>query len=242
MKKVIGKIYSSTDYDSFKLRPDNRPINEAHVITVAQSIERIGQRQPVSIDPKNFVIDGQHRLAACRLLGIPVNFVIDEHKTTTNDLTEIQIKKEWTVKDRAESFSLNNDNYKWYKVFSEKYPEFSHTLKIMMLYNIPERNQKLEEDFKIGIFKIKSYNKGCETAEMLRSFAKYYKGYKKRGFVSAILTIKEHKDFDLSRMMRKMALQSKQLLDFSRTEDYIEVLEDMYNWKESKKVYFTIPQ
>ena len=152
MKKIIGKIYSTNEYDSFKFRKDNRPVNKAHVLVVAKSIEKIGQRQPVSIDPKNFIIDGQHRVEACRLLNIPFIYVIDENATSTNDLTEIQIKKEWTVANRAGSFALNDDNYKWYNIFSEKYSEFSHTLKIMMLCNIPERNQKLEDDFKVGKF------------------------------------------------------------------------------------------
>jgi len=239
MKKVIGKIYSTNDYDSFKLRIDNRDINKAHVQTVAKSIEKIGQRQPVSIDKQNYIIDGQHRVEACRLLGIPFTYVIDENQTSTNDLSEIQIKKEWTLSNRSKSFSLNDDNYKWYNEFSEKYPEFSHTLKIMMLCNISDRNQNLEDEFKIGNFKVKSYNKAVETAEMFRKFAQFYKGYKKRSFVLAMLIIKKHKDFDLSRMMRKMPLRCKELMDFSRTEDYIKVLEEMYNWKESKKVYFT---
>lgn len=239
MKKVIGKIYSTTDYDSFKLRADNRPINKDHVLVVAKSIEKIGQRQPVSIDTKNYIIDGQHRVEACRLLKIPFHYVIDRNSTSTNDLTEIQIKREWTVSNRAGSFALSDDNYKFYNEFTKSYKEFSHTLRLSMLCNIPERSKKLEEDFKVGKFQVKNYKKACETAEMLRNFGQYYKGYKSRGFVSAILTMKENKEFDLSRMMRKMPLRGRDLMDFSRTEDYIKVLEEMYNWKESKKVYFT---
>lgn len=247
MKKVIGKIYETKNYDMFKYRDDNRDVKDEkgklirphHVEHLMETISKIGQRQPISVDSENYVIDGQHRIEACRQLNIPITYIIDNRKTSTNDLIEIQIKEEWTLKERAISFSIDDDNYQWYNIFAKKYPEFSHTLKVQMLTNTPDRNQKLEDDFRVGKFKVKSYNKAIETAEMVRKFAVYYPGYKKRGFVSAILHIKEHKDFDLGRMLRKMPILCKQLMDFSKTKEYIQTLEDMYNWKETKKVYFT---
>lgn len=240
-KQVIGKIYSTTDYASFRYRQDNRTINTRtkEFRKLLKSIEEIGQKQAVLVDAENFIIDGQHRVEACKILGIPVVITTDKDGATTNDLIQLQNKKEWTLADRASSFSIDNENYKWYNVFSDRYPEFKHTIKVMLLSGQPERVKKIEDDFKVGIFKVKSFNKACEIAEMLREFEPYYKGYKKRGFVAAILTMKQNKDFELRRMLRKMPIRAKSLMDFSKTEDYIEVLEEMYNWKESKKVYFT---
>jgi len=238
-KKVIGKIYSTTDYDMFKYREDNRELRPHLVEKLLATIGKIGQRQAVSVDSDLFVIDGQHRIEVCRRLEIPVVFSIDDRPTSTNDLIDIQTMEGWNLNDRAGSFSLTDENYKWYNNFSERYQEFSHTIKIMLLCNIPERSKKIEQDFKIGNFKIKSFNKAIESGDMLRKFGHFYKGYKKRGFVAAILIMKQHKDFELSRLLRKMPIRSKSLLDFSKTEDYLEVLEEMYNWKETKKVYFT---
>jgi hypothetical protein len=239
-RKVIGKIYSTTDYDSFKYREDNRPVNTNNkdFKELLDSIEKIGQKQPVIVDLENYIIDGQHRVAAAKQLFIPVEFVINEEKSTTNDLIQLQIKKEWNISNRAKSFSLSDENYEWYNVFSKKFPEFSHTIILMLLCGTPERVKKIEQDFKIGNFKIKSFGNASIMGDTLRKFGHFYKGYKKRGFVAAILTMNTHKDFDLQRMLRKMPIRAKSLMDFSRTEDYVEVLEEMYNWKETKKVYF----
>jgi hypothetical protein len=50
--------------------------------------------------------------------------------------------------------------------------------------------------------------------------------------------MKENKDFEMKRLLRKLPKRCKELLDFSKTEDYLDTLQDIYNWKETKKVYF----
>ena len=237
--KTVGKIYQTENYSIFKYRVDNRPVNHSNTNAIAKSIESMGQKHPISVDIDFNVQDGQHRLEACKKLKIPVKYIVDVDQMGTNQIAELQsTTRSWKTKDYAHGFASNNENYVLYNKFCTDYPEFSHTCVLALLSNKTERNGTIEDAFKTGGFKVKSLVKAREVADLLKSMSLYYKGFNKRGFVFAILKLKENKDFDLKRLLRKLPKRCKDLLDFSKTEDYIDTLQDIYNWKETKKVYF----
>lgn len=237
---VVGKVYETKKYELFKLRSDNRPIKDSNVNALTLSIEQMGQRHPIAVD-NNFVVhDGQHRLEACKKLGIPVKYIIDETPMSTTNIAQLQsASKGWGNKDYAHSFAeANNPNYKLYNLFVKDYPEFNHTCVVMFLGNRTTRSKADEENFRIGTFTVKSYAAAKKNAEIIKEMGRYYKGYYLRGFVSAILKLLSFKEFELPRLMRKLPKRCKDIMDFSKTEDYLEALIHIYNWKETKKVYF----
>jgi len=76
-------IYSTIDYDQFRLFNDqNRNVIQAHVNKLADSIKKTKENVQAIIViwyiDGYYVIEGQHRLAACKLAGIPVKFEIVE--------------------------------------------------------------------------------------------------------------------------------------------------------------------
>ena len=72
-------VYETTDYEQFGKLKGNRNINEAQVIGIRNSIEKIGyQPVPILVNERLEVIDGQHRLEAARTLGIPIYFIIQK--------------------------------------------------------------------------------------------------------------------------------------------------------------------
>jgi hypothetical protein len=238
---VIGKIYETTNYEMFQLRNDNRPIKDQNVNALISSIKNMGLRHPIAVDNKYRVQDGQHRLAACKALKIPVAYIVDENTMTTAEIAELQsASKSWNHNDYAHSFSTtdNGDSYRLYQDFKTIYPEFSHSVILIMLTGINYTSEKVIEAFKNGTFTVKSYSKAKIIAETLKKLAPFYKGYNRRSFVLSIIYMMTNKDFTLERLLRKMPARCKQIMDFSKMEDYVDTLQDMYNWKETKKVYF----
>lgn len=238
---VIGKIYETTNYEMFQLRKDNRPIKDQNVNALIKSIKNMGLRHPIAVDSKYRVQDGQHRLQACRALKIPVAYIVDENTMNTAEIAELQsASKGWNHDDYAHSFGTtdNGDDYKLYQEFKTLYPEFSHSVVLIMLTGIKHSNGKLIEDFKKGSFQVKNYSRAKQTAETVKKLSPFYKGYSRRSFILAIIHMMNNKDFSLERLLRKMPARCKQIMDFSKMEDYVDTLQDMYNWKESKKVYF----
>ena len=73
-------IYKTNDYGMFKKMLGNRDAKSENKIV--QSIKDIGYVcEPIVINEKMEVIDGQNRLAAYEQLGIPVHFVVQEGLT-----------------------------------------------------------------------------------------------------------------------------------------------------------------
>ena len=239
--RIVGKIYQTKDYGKFSFRLDNRPINDSNVINLMHSIEHMGQKLPIKVDSNYVVTDGQHRLKACVNLQIPVDYIIDDNEMTTQEIAQLQsTTKSWTNKDYASSFASTPEgaDYRLYLSFCDAYPIFSHAIVIMMLNNGVASGSGLEAAFKAGKFKIKSFNKAKSYAETIKQLSVYYTGFNKRGFAAAVIVMINNKDFSLERLLRKMPKRCKEIHDFSKTEDYLDTMQSIYNWKETKKVYF----
>jgi hypothetical protein len=239
--KVVGKIFQTKNYDQFKYRADNRPVDASNVHKLVKSFEVMGQKIPIKVDSSMNVLDGQHRLKACVQLKIPVIFIIDDEDMTTSEIAQLQATtKKWTYEDYAHSFA-NDENlvdYRLYNNFCSVYSEFPHSTAILMLGNQRTAGGNADQVFKSGKFKIKSFAKAKHIAETLRKMSIYYKNYNRKGFVSSIIVMMNHKDYSEERLFRKLPKRCKEIHDFSKTEDYLDTLQDIYNWKETKKVYF----
>ena len=63
--------------DTVKLNPENRAINQRQVERLMDSIKKHGfiESIPILVDPNGYVIDGQHRLEACKRLSIEPRIV-----------------------------------------------------------------------------------------------------------------------------------------------------------------------
>ena len=69
----IGEIYETKNYDKFSYLKSNRPINQMRVNNIKNSIDQIGQVEPIMVDEAFKIIDGQHRFEACMALEKQVN-------------------------------------------------------------------------------------------------------------------------------------------------------------------------
>lgn len=102
-------VFTTTDYKMFKSITGNRPFGLRKQLL--ESIARDGQVCPVIVDDQLNLIDGQHRLAACAELGLPVSYVIRD--VSQDVLIEVnKNQKEWKFSDYFyRHVSLENPNY-----------------------------------------------------------------------------------------------------------------------------------
>ena len=66
------------NYEMFEYMDSNRKINAGLVERLVKSIKEIGyiESRPIIVNEDMVVIDGQHRLEACKRLGIPVIYQV----------------------------------------------------------------------------------------------------------------------------------------------------------------------
>ena len=108
--KINSDVMKSSDYEKFSILEQNRVVNDKHVNELVVSIQNSGQLTPIIINEKFEIIDGQHRFDACRILKIPVMYLIS-YKTSINEVILMNnTQKSWKLPDYLRCFSDN----KWH--------------------------------------------------------------------------------------------------------------------------------
>ena len=232
------KIFVSSNWNMFRFRKDNREVKSGNVLDIKKSIQKMGQVLPIVVNKKYEIIDGQHRYTACKDLNVPIRYTFGVD-LTTEDIAELQsVSKKWMVQDYLNTYlTTNKPGYDKYKEFKDMFPEFSHSIILTMLSNGDGRNQKLEECFKSGKIQINDFKASVKLGEFIKKFAPYVTTFR-RSFILALIKIKFTPDFEEERLLRKMPMKCKLIKDFADHRDFISVFQEIYNWRESKKVYF----
>ncbi len=110
-------VYLTTEYEQFIFFGDeNRDINEAHVKDLTISVKKTnGNVQAIIViwyKGKLYVIEGQHRLLACKAAGVPVKFeVVDKIKNMEirEFIIELNINnKNWNPETYFRTKAKNN--------------------------------------------------------------------------------------------------------------------------------------
>ena len=157
--KLNTDVKYTTDYSKFTLMKDNRDIDDKHVAELVVNIRKRGQLQPILINEKNEILDGQGRYKACIILGIPVMYLMS-YKTTIKDVILINTtQKPWGTLDYLKSFShpnhWNHLEYRKISTFLKEYPlKFDIVIFLLSGRSLNNNSGKSLRDFKEGNFKV----------------------------------------------------------------------------------------
>lgn len=97
---MSDKIRTTYNYSKFKFFESNRDLKPRNVSRLMESMKQIGvcKDKPIMVD-KNFnVLDGQHRLEACKRLELPVYYIFSNYKES--DIPTMNASQEnWKTED-----------------------------------------------------------------------------------------------------------------------------------------------
>jgi len=201
-----GKRYSyyeSTEYDNFIHTEVNRNPDPNNVKRLAKSIGEIGQIQPIIVTVLNgklHIIDGGNRVDACKIVGIPVKYIISSVEDSVKTMASLNhIRKSWTNNDYVKSYiAIQNQNYIEYQNFIEKYPDFPNNVTGIIL--AVDGGRFTGACFKSGDFKVGELNSAYQYAEELIDIKSHSNAYRHLRFVKTLTYIRknpryEHKVF-----------------------------------------------
>lgn len=103
--KIIGKIYETTDYDLFKKLPDNRDVLSGRVNKLIASISERYILNPIAVNEKWEIIDGQGRFEARKALGLPIHFYIVSGASSDDCRRLNKYNTKWEALDFAKSWA-----------------------------------------------------------------------------------------------------------------------------------------
>lgn len=234
------KVFYTDEYEKFKYADGNRSVTIPHVKQICKSIEEIGLiPNPVIVNQKMEVIDGQHRLEACKETGNPVYYIVIPDIGMKEAVAMNAYNKKWTSADYLEYWaSTGNPDYVFIKAVNATSPIPLST--IIQIFS--DSNQKQEcghaiRKFQKGDFKVGDIDMAKDTVDWLGQFAKPMSGIRGRK-ISVYLALKfiyQNMSVDTARMMSVITSMANEHIGVADLDAALQYIEERYNNHLAKK-------
>lgn len=235
-------IKSTKNYSMFKFTDDNREkgIRPSHLKKVQESIQsrNMLELRPIIVDSNFNVIDGQHRLKAAENLGLEIFYEVKKDAETL-DIILLNISKPWGM----------GDYFNYY--VKHMYPEYlklqqfmiKNNLILKVALNMTRLKQGKEEMlFKEGkyIFTPVSAVENINVAWVIIDAIKKFNGHApythSTKFWRALSRLINAPEFELTKWLSNFEKFCHKMVAKSNEKDYLQVMEEIYNWKNLKKI------
>lgn len=247
--KEVNKVYRTNDLSTFKTLPGNRVLNLQHINRLIYSINKYGMKcNPILVNERLEIIDGQHRLAAAKNVGTFIYYIIvDGYKLTEVHTLNLN-QKNWGKADYMEGYAnMGIEPYIKLREFVLKNDDFTFASCLGLCSNTSnasntylaqqtKNNSKSDHVFEEGTWIGKDFDLAQDWANKIRMVGTYYEGYDRGSFISSFIPLLYNDKFDFSEFMHKLRLQPSALVDCSNVDQYRTNIEDIYNWRSRNKV------
>lgn len=230
------KIIESKEYDKFKILNGNRCIRASHVKRLIESMTEKYIPVPIIVNELHYIIDGQHRMEACKEMGIPFHY-IEIKGLGLEDVQRLNSNnKKWSIEDIMEShIDLGNSNYVAYRAFLETH-NFGHEPNWVLLKG-PDK-EGTRQEFRRGKFVLsqREIKQGGIYAQQINEILEYFEEddivhAKKRNSIIALMKCFRNDKYSQPKMLTKLKQAKRKLEAKKCTQDYTRQLEEIYFYK-----------
>ena len=146
-------VYVTRDYSKFKRLVGNRDIPESRISKIVESIQTIGWvHNPIIVNEKMEVIDGQGRLTALQRLKMPVEYIIAEGAGNKECIYMNMNMVNWKLPDFIKSYAeQGNENYQRLLGLMQKYANGNLDIISTAVYRVSKSKHR---DIKQGILQL----------------------------------------------------------------------------------------
>lgn len=226
-------VRQTNDFSKFKTLGGNRQVNQQHVNQLIRLMTQNGNltdQFPIVISKDGYVIDGQHRLEALRILGWEVGYVVEENANIDTVRNINRGNRNWNWRDVAESYAnLGNDEYEWFLHYFDTH-NMSYTLAMLFCSAKQTKHHAgTGRIFSAGDFKVADK----AQAEL---FANQYQDLREitdistHDFGKALNKLFRSPYYNHERMVAKMKAQGHTLPDKANETDYRREIEAVFNY------------
>lgn len=240
------EIRKTNDYSYFKLLEGNREVLDRRKDKIKKSIVDIGYLiNPIIVNEKHEIIDGQGRFLALKELEMPVYFIVIngigvEHCRYLN-----MYQEKWRTIDYVKSYAKRSEDYRRLLALVQNHPDFSYTELFAAIYNgIGYCNGGYNQVIQSGIFKANALL--CEKADECLQYTKRFlpyirftKGNKQNSHLSrAIIFCFYQEEIDnelLYKQFEKYHDTAELLKNVGNQKDALTCVGDIYNYRARKR-------
>lgn len=226
-------VKTTTNYRQFKFLIDNRDTARQHINRLKDAIQKnpkILEVQPILVNDKMEIIDGQHRFTAASELGLPIAYsqVSGLDIATARDMNTLQ--RRWGMVDYARSYAKGgNIHYKAFLKYMSEYPALSPSTLLLAMQKSGKRTSTTG-DFRHGEFIIERDQE--EVEEVLDIFQKVRQTINtpfSRALAAALMVCYDMEEFDWERFISKLQSKPEAIQRSTVIRDYLRMIEDVYN-------------
>ena len=247
----VNKVYKTNDLSIFKQIGGNRVPNPQHIKKLKTSILQYGMLcNPILVNEKMQVIDGQHRLIASKQAESFIYYIILKNYSLNEVHTLNLNQKNWSKKDFMDGYAdMGIESYIKLRKFIEKNLDYSFTDCISLCSNKSSLEAANSNKYKLknpilseqevffeGTWKGKDFELAQEWAEKIRLIKPYYIGYNRTIFIRTMIGLFKNENFNYSDFMHKIRLQPTALVDCVNISQQRLLLEEIYNYRRRDKV------
>lgn len=234
MSSRTVEIYDTMEYSIFKRLLGNRHIRNNRVAIIKASIENKGYiSNPIIVNEKMEVIDGQGRVEALRQLNMPVEYRILPG-LGIEECRAMNLKPTaWTIEDFVESYAESgNENYARLKGLHEGYG-FGYTLLFYLGRNLVYGGGSAQSDLRNGTYKL-NQSDSITLDEMCQYLTKFKDVKNKVGgksdlFYGCVGWCASQEGVDKARLCDALHQGVATLSPVSQTEPFLREISGVYN-------------
>jgi len=238
MKQPV--IKSTTDYSLFQANPFQRAFSEAKVAILAKKMKANGYKPSMAIsvflrNGKLVINTGHHRLAAAKLLGIAILYVIEDQWTPEQLVDEGTTTRAWDIVSAAQCFARKGDkDYQALLDYADKGIPIGMAASLLIGEGAASGNarRKVIE----GTFRITTKAHAGVFVDIFEEFGEKQESVKSRSFIAALSKCLMTKEFDLHTFRKRLRDNPTMLEKTSSTDQMLRLIEDIYNFRAMKKI------
>lgn len=232
MPNVNNVVQETMDYEQFSFIESNREQSRGHIEALKTAFDEVGNLtrvQPILVNERYQIIDGQHRFTACKELGLPIYFTVVPGLGVAEARNMNILHRTWKIEDFARSYALGGDvNYQKYLTLMEDYG-FNHSIVLIYLHN---RDMKgAFKQFRNGEFVMEDEAGARERLDKLAQVGEFTGLVKDIPFATALLKSMNVDGYSQKHMLKKLRLHGETMLKrYGSVVDNQRQLEEIYNY------------
>jgi len=224
--KNVCSVYETTNYQKFKMLEHNREVKSSHFKRMVEAMRQEVLFTPIIVNEKWEIIEGQTRFRALVELERPVPYIIREGYGLKESRRISSVHRNWTSRQFAKSYADEGQlEYEIFEAFRKKY-KFTFGCCMCLL------SKSLERDYYAfieGRFKVVSLEYAVKMAEKLSQIEKWYDGFRREGFVLALLEMLQNDDFIFGVFIQKLSAKANLLRHCVSIREYHSLIGTIYS-------------
>lgn len=178
-------------------------------------------------DGRLVLVDGQHRLAAAKELGLPVFYVVDQSDINIAQINATQ--KSWKMSEYADCYAGQGfADYIELIAFAKK-NSMAYSLAAAILADKVQAGTSILVKFRDGHFRITNRATADRIAGLLNRIAAYCPAVKTRHMICALFSCCKVENFSDKRILKGVARSPETLMKYGSRDGYLDMLERIYN-------------